>query len=486
MASESFCLSLICIWLFSMDCNAFQAHTLIVHRTAKIQSSKIVFLGPSPLGPLRYPTHLAASDQDFESTKDSNLPSLWLFAAIPLLSLALPLLLQAKLIGTLVVAKRVYIYTLAVTVLVIASRRGTSDSPFLGTRLIDLTREVLPIGDDDDDDDDMSNKNDDTRFQEMAVLDQVDGSTQAVGLPLIVVSSLVASLFFVLLQSTDFSSTATTTNGVPFLQSIQSFLPQAITLSNGVVLSLFARAELQRILPNQQQTIATVGALLLSGLAYLGPAAWVWPLQNILCACLAISVARAIQIPRLAPIVLALSALVVYDVASVGLQLIDLGSATLATPPQGDVVTTSAAAATATAASTTASSSSVMRAVALSKTEGIWQPGLFQVRLKGMVTDLLGLGDAVFPTLLSTFLLRFDQEMRTTNYFAASLVGFGIGCAACEFVPGIQDTGLPALLFLVPSMFTAVFGLALVQGDVSALWSFDPANDEASSEDELS
>jgi hypothetical protein len=379
------------------------------------------------------------------------------------------LLLQAKLIGLLVVAKRVYIYTLAVTVLVIASRRGTSDSPFLGTRLIDLTREVLPIGDDDD----ISNENVDTRFQEMAVLDQVDDSTQAVGLPLIVVSSLVASLFFVLLQSTDLSST-TTTNGVPFLQSIQSFLPQAIALSNGVVLSLFARAELQRILPNQQQLIATVGALLLAGLAYLGPAAWVWPIQNILCACLAISVARAIQIPRLAPIALALSALVVYDVVSVGFQLIDLGSATLATAPQGDVATSS-----------TAASSSVMGAIAMSKTEGIWQPGLFQVRLKGIVTDLLGLGDAVFPTLLSTFLFRFDQEMRTgTNYFAASLVGFGIGCAACEFAPGVQDTGLPALLFLVPSMFAAVFGLALVQGDVSALWSFDPANEAAASEED--
>jgi hypothetical protein len=51
------------------------------------------------------------------------------------------------------------------------------------------------------------------------------------------------------------------------------------------------------------------------------------------CACLAISVARAIQIPRLAPIVLALSVLVVCDVASVGFQLINLGSATLATQP---------------------------------------------------------------------------------------------------------------------------------------------------------
>jgi hypothetical protein len=166
----------------------------------------------------------------------------------------------------------------------------------------------------------------------------------------------------------------------------------------------------------------------------------------------------------------------------VGLQLIDLGSATLATstpPPQGDVVATTSAAAS--------SSSSVMKAVALSKTEGMWQPGLFQVRLRGIVTDLLGLGDSVFPTLLSTFLLRFDQEeTRNTNYFAASIVGFGIGCTACEFAPAVQSTGLPALLFLVPAMFVAVFGLALVQGDVTALWSFDPANESSEDEEELS
>jgi hypothetical protein len=31
-------------------------------------------------------------------------------------------------------------------------------------------------------------------------------------------------------------------------------------------------------------------------------------------------------------------------------------------------------------------------------------------------------------------------------------------------------------------MFTAVFGLALVQGDVTALWSFDPANESLEEE----
>jgi hypothetical protein len=96
MASKSFCLSLICIWLFSMDCNAFQAHTLIGHRTTKSQPSNIFSLGPPPLGPLSYPTHLTASDQDFEPTNDSNLPSLWLFAGIPLLSLTLPFAITSQ------------------------------------------------------------------------------------------------------------------------------------------------------------------------------------------------------------------------------------------------------------------------------------------------------------------------------------------------------------------------------------------------------
>ena len=79
--------------------------------------------------------------------------------------------------------------------------------------------------------------------------------------------------------------------------------------------------------------------------------------------------------------------------------------------------------------------------------------------------------------------LRFDdaqqQEVSSSRrgppyYFAASLLGFAAGCVACDLAPGIDSSGLPALLFIVPSMLTAVLGLAAVRGPlappVSSSW----------------
>ena len=431
----------------------------------------------------RFPDKLqmALEENDQDKSGVDAASSLWLFGGVPLLSLTLPLLLQAKLIVPLVIAKRVYIYLMAATVLTVASIRGASDSPALGTRLIDLTREILPNSDNNNS---IETPKEDQRFQEMAVLDEVDDSTQAVGLPLLVVSSLVVSLSFVLLQNSDFSATTTDSAASgfePLLESIQSVLPQLVTLSNGLVISLFTRAELARApLPivysdeSQKELVATAGALGLTALAYLGPSSVVWPIQNLVCMCLAISVARAVQLPRLGPILLALGGLVAYDVVSVGIQLVNLGSATM-------VVAGGAAAAAVdggapAAAATNTAASSAMGAVAMSKAAGAWQPGLFEVKLRGITTDLLGLGDAVFPALLSTFCLRYDESEgnNSSNYFGASLLGFATGCAACEFVPGISDTGLPALLFIVPSMLTAVVGLGAVQGNLGSLWSFEP------------
>ena len=449
---------------------------------------------PSPLRfefPQSSTSQLFASNLDdpseIEATTTPDLTSLWLFGGIPLLSIILPFLLQFKLIVPLIIFKRVYIYTLAASVLVIASIRGSEDSPSLGTRLIDLTRDALPYDSSLLDSDGTPQKKDDTRFQQMSVLDEVEDSAQAIGLPIIVASSLVASLFFVSLQNSEPPQAVESQ-----IIAIKEILPTIITASNAAVISLFARSELLRLLPNRvedgdssnnNESIATIGALILSGLAFIGPTAYVWPIQNILCACLAISVARAIQIPKFAPIVLALSALVVYDVASVGIQLVNLGAASMAVADHAQTMATTT---TTTTASTSASSAanSAMGAVALAKTEGSWQPGLFQVRLKGVATDLLGLGDSVFPSLLSTFALRFDKELGDTNsaYFLASIVGFVLGCAACEFVPGISDTGLPALLFLVPTMLTSVLGTAAIRGELTSFLEFDPASDFHSTE----
>lgn len=147
---------------------------------------------------------------------------------------------------------------------------------------------------------------------------------------------------------------------------------------------------------------------------------------------------------------------------------------------------TNAVAETATASASSVSSStaasSAMGAVAMSKVDdtSLWQPGLLEVRLRGRVTDLLGLGDAVFPSLLSTYALRFDSSRSDDvtdipYYFSASIAGYGLGCAACEFAPGIGSSGLPALLFIIPAMLTSVLGLSLVRGELGDIFRYKPA-----------
>jgi hypothetical protein len=386
-----------------------------------------------------------------------DLTPIWIFFVIPMLSLALPLLLQLNFVTPLLIVKRLYVYLLAGSVVTIASLRGATDNPSLGTRLVELTKEVLPDGSG------HQQQQRSERFQEMAVLDQVEGSTQAVALPLLVVSSLITSVFFITLQATEVSLLPTSiifSSGLRSLvTSIQSFLPYLFAVSNAVVVSLFARAELKRLLPDKE-AVASIAAFTLALVAYLGPSSAVWPFQNVLNVCVAVNVARAIQLSRLTLVLSALGGLVVYDVVSVALQLIQLGSESVAQS---------------SGTSAFSAASSAMGAVAMAKATGsIWQPGLFEVQLRGRVTDLLGLGDAVFPTLLSVFARRYDMDQsERTHLFLASLSGFFFGTLSCEFVPGISTSGLPALLFIVPFMVTSVLGWALVNGGFESLLSYD-------------
>jgi len=379
-----------------------------------------------------------------ESTETNSFSTLTIFAGIPLASLGLMVLYQLKAYSVLVIAKRAYIYALALLVGIVASTRD--DSPALGTRLVDLTQEILPF---------YNVPEQSEPLEQIKVLDEVNASTQAVGLPLLVASSLVTSVFFVLLSQ---QTPPETVSSLPF--DFKEIITNLTTLSNAVVVTLFARAELARGLAKG----STIGAIILTALAYVGPADWVWPLQNVLCTCLAINVARAIFLPQIVPILLALSALVVYDVVSVGFQLIDLGSQVL---QDGST----------TLSTTTSAASSAMGAVALAKTVGMWQPGLFVVRLQHRVSDLLGLGDAVFPSLLTMYCRRVDMELGTPTFWAAVL-GMALGCVACELAPGIAGSGLPALLFLVPSMLLAVGVAAIASGKGGEFWSYNALKSE--------
>ena len=417
--------------------------------------------------------------------------------------------------AALSIAKRIYIYLVAASIVIIGSSRGATDSPNLGERLQALTSEILPKTDVNDAVG-LDLAADDTRFEELRALDAVSPTAQSAALPAVVVSSLFLSILLLQIQNgsdnglfSDVSAedSALTAQLEAIMESLRSFLPSLVQLSNVAVIGLFVRAEAGRGItawfadptavqdnPTEEsgddtsnafqpaQAILPVSAALV-GLAYLAPASVAWPIRNAVCSCLGIGVVRAVQIPKLSPIVAALLLLVVYDVYSVGMMLVELGSQSLAS--SGGEMTNAAAATSASAASSSTAASSAMGAVAMSKVDdtSLWQPGLLEVRLRGRVTDLLGLGDAVFPSLLSTYALRFDSSRSNdaTNipyYFAASVAGYGLGCAACEFAPGIGSSGLPALLFIIPVMLTSVLGLSLVRGEFGDIFQYKPMGGE--------
>ena len=438
-----------------------------------------------------------------------------LFIALPLLSLALPILLNLKLYAAVSIAKRFYIYLVAASIVIIGSSRGATDSPNLGERLQSLTAEILPkLGDDGGlaSFGQGSSPAEDTRFEELRALDAVSPTAQSAALPAVVVSSLFLSILLLQLQNggdmglfADVSAEDAELGAqlVAISESLRSFLPSLVQLSNVAVIGLFVRAEVGRGIvawsgntmqdaSSEDEETRSSGTLsqailpasaALVGLAYFAPASIAWPIRNLVCSCLGIGVVRAVQIPKLTPIVAALMLLVVYDVYSVGMMLVELGSQSIASSG-GEMTTAIAETVTPAATSTSTAASSAMGAVAMSKVDdsSLWQPGLLEVRLRGRVTDLLGLGDAVFPSLLSTFALRFDSsrldDTAIPYYFAASVAGYGVGCVACEFAPGIGSSGLPALLFIVPSMLISVFGLSLVRGELGEMFQYKPMAEE--------
>ena len=327
-----------------------------------------------------------------------------------------------KLLLPVLLLKRLFIYSMAAYVVAVGGARGGADPSALGTRLESLTREVLP--------DSLAPTTDLAPLQK---LDAVDETQQAALVPAAVAASLLLSLGLLALASSDGGAVREAAASATSLAAV----------STAGTLGIFTRAELQRA----GAPAATALAAVLVAFAYLVPAAYAWPVQNVLCMCLAIATARALQFSNFAALCAAAAALVAYDVASVAATL------PLATAAVGAKATTSAAAA------------SPMGAVAVSRlTEG-FQPGLLQVRLGGRVSDVLGLGDAVFPALVAGFAKRYDIAKEESRLFPAALAGFGVGCLLCELSPGIDGRGLPALLYILPVMLLAVLATATVNGD---------------------
>ena len=383
----------------------------------------------------RQPLALPATKQDDDAgaaVSPDITPAVALFAAVPAGALVLQLLYAQRVLLPLLLVKRVYIYAMAAYVVAVGGARGGTDPSALGTRLESLTREVLP--------DSLAPTTDLAPLQK---LDAVDETQQAALVPAAVATSLLLSLGLLTLASSDGGAVREAAASATSLAAV----------STAGTLGIFTRAELQRA----GAPAATALAAVLVAFAYLVPAAYAWPVQNVLCMCLAIATARALQFSNFAALCAAAAALVVYDVASVAATL------PLATATVGAKAAVGAGA-TASAPSA-AAAASPMGAVAVSRlTEG-FQPGLLQVRLGGRVSDVLGLGDAVFPALVAGFAKRYDLAKEESRLFPAALTGFGVGCLLCELSPGIDGRGLPALLYILPVMLLAVLATAAVDGD---------------------
>lgn len=85
---------------------------------------------------------------------------------------------------------------------------------------------------------------------------------------------------------------------------------------------------------------------------------------------------------------------------------------------------------------------------------------------------MLGLGDIVVPGIFIALLLRFDHSLNRNSktYFYATFVAYFLGLMATICVMHIFKHAQPALLYLVPACLGTPMLLALIKGDIKALF----------------
>jgi len=308
-------------------------------------------------------------------------------------------------------------------------------------------------------------------------LNEVSTETQALFLPAIVSLLLAISVLFLPLWngSSDLALSGGDGEFVALLESFRDIatilLPKISQVWNIGLLTLFTRSEIRRLgnelelmpaskIDNSILVISEwVLAIGITSLAFFSQ----WPAQNFVNMSLAILVARAIQLDKFTAIVTALSLLTLYDATSVF--IVPVANAIDATSSTSEVV----------------AANSAMGSVAVQKlTSSTFQPGLLTTKIGNSFGGSLGLGDAVFPSLLANFVRRFDltnEENRNNDrmsLFAVSMIGYFLGCFACEFAPMISSSGIPALVFIIPIMLVSVLIASAINGELEILVQFDP------------
>ncbi|XP_076292062.1 signal peptide peptidase isoform X2 [Lasioglossum baleicum] len=97
---------------------------------------------------------------------------------------------------------------------------------------------------------------------------------------------------------------------------------------------------------------------------------------------------------------------------------------------------------------------------------------------KGLTANnfaMLGLGDIVLPGIFIALLLRFDNSLsRKTNvYFYSTFFAYFMGLLITMLIMHLFNHAQPALVYLVPACLGTPILLALVKGDIKALFSYE-------------
>ncbi|XP_056645042.1 minor histocompatibility antigen H13 [Diorhabda carinulata] len=98
---------------------------------------------------------------------------------------------------------------------------------------------------------------------------------------------------------------------------------------------------------------------------------------------------------------------------------------------------------------------------------------------------MLGLGDIVIPGIFIALLLRFDNSLKrkTKTYFHASVIAYFLGLMATIFVMHVFKHAQPALLYLVPACLGTPLSLALLKGDLTAMFKYEDSPENEKSEE---
>ncbi|KAK7570794.1 hypothetical protein V9T40_010161 [Parthenolecanium corni] len=88
---------------------------------------------------------------------------------------------------------------------------------------------------------------------------------------------------------------------------------------------------------------------------------------------------------------------------------------------------------------------------------------------------ILGLGDIVVPGIFIAFLLRFDKSLKRkrSTYFYASFLAYVLGLGVTIYVMHMFKHAQPALLYLVPACVGLPILLALIKGDIGAMFKYE-------------